>query len=233
MMTSRLPLLTALVLATGLSACDNKDQAAGQNKITTVPTAGSGTPIPVPAAGVPATTPTAATPVATFDPNTVPVSTANVGSFPYLGKLPGYHLNVPSDSVDYEFDRLYVYDGQQMLPVEGHVLRRAYVAANDQKQTSELMMERNYDNLIKSMGGVKVWSGEIPGEAKDKVGDDYSKYRGLDAGKQADTYLIRQKNKEVWVQLQPDHYNYTLNVVERAAMPQKLTVTPAAELKKN
>ena len=226
----RLPLLAALALATSLSGCGSKDKAAEQTD--TLPTAGSGTPTPVPAAGVAATTP-AATPDATFDLSTVPVSAVNMGSFPYLSKLPGYHLNVPSDSVDYEFDRLYVYDGKQMLPVEGHVLRRAYVAVNDQKETSELMMERNYDNLIKSLGGVKVWSGNIPSEAKDKVGDDYSKYHGLDAGKSTDTYLIRQKNKEVWVQLAPNNYNYTLNVVERAAMPQKLTVTPAAELKKN
>ena len=232
MMTPRLPLLAALLLTGGFSACGNKDQAAEQTKVST---AGSGTPTPVPAAGVAATTPDAATPApdATFDLSAVPVSAVNMGTFPYLGKLPGYHLNVPSDSVDYEFDRLYVYDGKQMLPVEGHVLRREYVAVNDQKQTSELMMERNYDNLVKSLGGVKVWAGDTPSEAADKVGDDYRKYHGLNTGKQTDTYLIRQKDKEVWVQLQPDHYNYTLNVVERAAMPQKLTVTPAAELKKN
>ncbi|AMR27198.1 hypothetical protein A0257_08870 [Hymenobacter psoromatis] len=199
-MTSRLPLLAALLLTGGLSACGNKDKAAEQTAAATeqipatVPAAGSGTPTPEPAAGVAATTPPA-----TFDLSSVPVSAANMGSFPYLSKLPGYHLNVPSDSVDYEFDRLYVYDGKQMLPVEGHVLRRAYVAVNDQKETSELMMERNYDNLIKSLGGVKVWSGDIPSEAKDKVGDDYGKYHGLDAGKSADTYLIRQKDKQVWV----------------------------------
>ena len=235
MMTSRLPLLAALLLAGGLSACGNKDKAADQTTAATLPTAGSGTPTPVPAAGVAATTPAAAPAAAdaAFDLSSVPVSTVNMGSFPYLAKLPGYHLNVPSDSTDYEFDRLYVYDGKQMLPVEGHVLRRQYVSINQQKETSELMMERNYENLVKSLGGVKVWAGQIPGEARDKVGDDYGKYHGLDAGKSADTYLIRQKDKEVWVQLVPDHYSYTLNVVERAAMPQKLTVTPAAELKKN
>lgn len=233
MRTSYLPLLAAL-LAGGLSACGHQDQAAEQAKVTTVPTAGSGTPTPEPAAGVAATTPAAATPTATFDLSAVPVSTVNIGSFPYLGKLPGYHLNVPSDdSVDYEFDRLYVYDGKQLLPVEGHVLRRDYVSINQQKETSELMMERNYDNLIKSLGGVKVWSGEIPSETVDKAGDDYRKHHGLDSGRQTDTYLIRQKDKEIWVQLVPNHYNYTLNVIERAAMPQKLTVTPAAELKKN
>ena len=232
-MTSRLPLLAALALAGSLSACGNKDKAAEQTATAPVPTAGSGTPTPEPAAGVAATTPTAATPDATFDLSAVPVSTANLGSFPYLSKLPGYHLNVPSDSVDYEFDRLYVYDGKNLLPIEGHVLRREYVSVNQQKETSELMMERNYENLVKTLGGVKVWSGEIPNEAVQKVGDDYHKYHGLDAGKPTDTYLIRQKDKEIWVQLQPNHYDYTLNVVERAAMPQKLTVTPAAELKKN
>lgn len=237
MLTSRLPLLAALVLAAGLSACGSKDQAAEQDKITTVTTAGSGAPVPVPAAGVAVTTPDATTPTpatdATFDLSTVPVSAANMGSFPYLSRLPGYHVGYDSDSVDYEFDRLYVYDGQHMLPVEGHVLRREYRSVNNKKETSELMIERNYENLVKSMGGVKVWAGKIPDEAVATIRDDYNKYKGLSTDTPTDTYLIRQKDKEVWVQLLPGSDRYTLNVVERAAMPQKLTVTPAAELKKN
>ena len=236
MINSRLPLLAALALAGGLSACGSKDQAAEQTTPATVPTAGSGAPTPVAAAGVAVATPPAAD--ATFDLSAVPVSTATLGAFPYVGKLQGYQLPNPSDSVDFEFDRTYVYDGQHIIPVEGRVLRRQYRSIDDRKQISELMKERNYENLVKTLGGVKVWSGKIPDAVVEKFGrEEYHKHSGgIDSDKQTDTYLVRLPTKEIWIQLLPsaagDTY-YQLNVTERAAMPQRAAATSAAELKKN
>lgn len=165
----------------------------------------------------------------------MPISTARLGGFPYLGKLQGYKINVPSDSVDFEFDRTYIYDGKNMVPVEGHVLRREYIAINEQKKTSELMQQRNYENLVKSLGGVKVSSGQLPNEVVEKFGSDkYHKHDGgIDPNDQVDTSVIRQKDREIWVQLAPGGYHYNLNVTERAAMPQRALATPAVELKKN
>ena len=217
---------SSVVLAGLLAACGSKK--AGD--VTTTTTADA----PAAPAETPAAAPATA-PAATFDLSSVPVSAANLGGFPYLGKLPGYKINVPSDSVAFEFDRSYIYDGKNLVPVEGRVLRREYVAINDQKETSELMQQRNYGNLIKSLGGVQVASGVLPVEPADKLGrDEYNKHSGgIDPGNQVDTYVIRQKDKEVWVQLKPDKYRYYLNVTERAAMPQKVTTLPAEELKKN
>lgn len=226
-----------LVLAGGLSACGGKDKAAEQSTAATTTTATTETVAAPPAAGAeaPATPAATATPDATFDLSAVPISTVSLGRFPYLSKLQGYKLNVPSDSVEYEFDRLYVYDGKNLVPVEGHVLHREYIPVNDQKETSELMMQRNYENLVKSLGGVKVWSGTLPIEPIDKLGrEEFNKHNGgIDPNNQIDTYVIRQKDKEIWVQLKPDHYRYTLNVAERAAMPQHASVLKADELKKN
>lgn len=235
MTTLRLPLLATLALLTSLSGCGTKDKPAEQAAATTAPAAAPPT-APTPAAVAPAA-PAADAP-ATFDLNSVPVSTATLGAFPYVGKLQGYKLPNPSDSADFEFDRTYVYDGKNIVPVEGHVLRRQYQSANDQKETSELMKERNYENLVKTLGGVKVWAGKIPAEVIDKFGrDEYNKHSGgIEGDKQTDTYLIRQPSKEIWIQLLPsqagDTY-YRLNVTERAAMPQRVSATPAAELKKN
>ncbi len=225
--------LSSVVLAGLLAACGSKKTA---DETTTPPSDASATTAPAAPAETPAAAPTtAAAPAATFDINTVPISTANLGGFPYLGKLPGYKINVPSDSVAFEFDRTYVYDGKNIVPVEGRVLRREYVPVNDQKETSELMMQRNYENLVKSLGGVQVSSGQLPAEPVDKLGrEEFNKHSGgIDPGNQVDTYVIRQKDKEVWVQLRPDHYRYQLNVTEKAAMPQKVTIVPAEELKKN
>lgn len=60
--------------------------------------------------------------------------------------------------------------------------------------------------------------------AIDKIGPDEAYKHGkwvLSTDYTTDTYVIRQKNKEVWVQVTPlgSDGNYAINVTERAAMP--------------
>ena len=232
--TSRLFLALAAALAGSLSACGSKDPAAGQTTET------AAADVPTPSTTAPAAPPeAAATPAASaaFDLSTVPVSSANLGQFPYLNKMHGYKFNVPSDSVGYSFERSYVYDGTNLVPVEGKVVRRAYLATDDKTKASDLMISRNYEDLIKGLGGVKVSSGKVSDAVVEKLGrDEFDKHRGnLETSKEVDTYVIRQANKEVWVQVMPyiEGKYYQLNVTERAAMPQQATIMKADELKKN
>ena len=232
-MTPNPRLLLALALAGSLSACGSKDKADEQ----TAQTAATPEATPATATATPAseTAAPAAQPAAAFDLSSVPVSTARLGAFPYLNKLPGYKLNTSSDSIAFEFDRYYVYDGKQLLPIEGRVLRREYIVVDDKKRTSDLMIQRNYENLIKSLGGVLVTSGKVSSEVVEKTGrEEYRKHNTVPGSDdQVNTYVIRQKDKEVWVQVKTDAYHLNLDVVEKAAMPQQATVTPASELKKN
>ncbi|RZK13786.1 MAG: hypothetical protein EOO56_26310 [Hymenobacter sp.] len=216
-----------------LAACGTKKTEETAAATTTAPPAAASAPAPVPAATAPATA--VAAPAATFDINAVPIATADLGSFPYFSKLPGYKIGHASDSVAFDFDRSYVYDGKALVPVEGRVLRCLYMVKDSKKTTSDLMIQRNYENLIKGLGGVQVSSGELSNEVVNKVGrDEYHKHSGgISPGEQADTYVIRQKDKEVWVQVAADGDRYQLNVTEKAAMPQQATTLPAAELKKN
>ncbi len=229
----RLPLFAALALATSLSGCGSKDKPAEQTTAaaTTTPEPAPA-PTPAPAADAPATPATDAS--AAFDLNSVPISTAALGHFPYLSKLPGYKLNVLSDSIAFDFDRYYVYDGKKLLPIEGRVLRREYIASDDQKKTSDLMIQRNYENLVKSLGGVLINSGPISSEAKEKIGTEEYRKHNTEPGSsdQVNSYVIRQKDKEVWVQVRTDNYHINLDVVEKAAMPQQAKVMAADELKK-
>lgn len=229
-------LFAALGLAGLLGACSTKKTADETTMTTTAPVAATTTPAAnEPAATEPAAATTTAVP-ATFDINSVPISTANLGAFPYVSKLPGYHINYASDSVAFDFDRSYVYDGKALVPVEGRVLRCEYRPVDSKKLTSNLMVQRNYENLIKSLGGVQVSTGKLPDAAVKQVGnEEYDKHAvGLGSNyRDIDTYVIRQKDKEVWVQVSPGDDRYQLNVTEKAAMPQQATTVPAAELKKN
>ncbi|WP_052732647.1 hypothetical protein [Hymenobacter terrenus] len=226
-------LLVALAVTNGLSACGNKD--AKQTTQVTAPAA--------PAETAAATQPTTDAAVAksdtaqavTFDINTVPVTSAELGSFPYLGPLKGYTVNT-SNSEAYDFERSYVYDGKNLVTVEGKVSQR--LLDHGDRKASELMIQRNYEDLLKTLGATKVHSGKVERAAIDKLGNDEVYKHGkwvISTDHVTDTYVIRQKDKEVWVQVTPlgSDGNYALNVTERAAMPQEATVMKADELKKN
>ncbi|MCR5887659.1 hypothetical protein LRS06_07680 [Hymenobacter sp. J193] len=226
--------LTGLLAAT-LSACGSKDQAE-----TTATTASTETPVttePTAPAETPAAAPTTpAVPAATFDISTVPVTAENLGAFPYLSGLKTYEENT-SNSEEYDFERAYVYDGKNLVPVEGKVSQRLFNPKSGEKKASELMIRRNYESLVTGLGGVKVFAGEVPREVIDKVGSDEVYKHGkwsISNDHETDAYVIRQKDKEVWVQVTAlgGDANYNLTVTERAAMPQQATVIPAQELKK-
>lgn len=228
--------LLALALAGSLSACGSKEQAAEQAAQTAAPVVTA--PVetaPAPATAEPATaTPTAAT----FDINAVPISEASLGQFPYIAGLKGFTINT-SNSKEYDFERAYVYDGTTLLPVEGKVSRRLFYAeqpGENAKKMSELLIDRNHENQLKELGAVKVCTGIVPKEAVEKIGsDEFYKHvgNGTNSNDATDTYLIRQKDKEVWVQVNSQSGgDYGIDVVEKAVMPTLTAVIPAADLKK-
>ncbi|WP_157807732.1 hypothetical protein [Hymenobacter chitinivorans] len=177
----------------------------------------------------------ATTPAGTFDINAVPVTSANLGTWPYLSRLKGYKIGYDSDSTGFDFDRAYIYDGKKIIAVEGRIVTRNFRPIDSEKAASEIMMQRNYENLVTSLGGVKVASGQVPEETVTAFGEqEYNKHNNhISTYRPVDTYVIRQKDKEVWVQVQPEDDKYQLNVIEKAAMPQQAGVVGATELKKN
>ena len=234
-MTTNFRFLLAFALASGLTACSSKDHDKAPEQPTATTTTVTETTAAAPAASAPAA-PGDTAKAATFDINTVPVTSAELGAFPYLSPLKGYSVNTTS-SDEFAFERSYVFDGKNLVPVEGKVSQRFIEVDSDEKKASELMIQRNYETLIKGLGGVKVSSGEVPEAVINKIGSDEARKHGkwvIDA-EATDTYVIRQKNKEVWVQmaLLGSSDNYAINVTERAAMPQQATIMKADELKKN
>jgi hypothetical protein len=237
-MKTTIRLVASCALLSLLAACGSKDQAAEETATTTTATTETAT-MPAATETTPAANTEAATtaPAGTFDISTVPVSTANLGQFPYLSGLKDYAVNT-SNSENYEFEMAYVFDGKNLVPVEGKVSQRLFGPNDSEKKASELMIHRNYETLIAGLGGVKVFAGTVPREIIDKVGQDKVYKHGkwsISTDHETDTYLIRQKDKEVWMQVTSlgGDGGYNLNVAERAAMPQQATVLPAEELKKN
>lgn len=222
-------LFAALALAGGLSACNHKDPNAEQ---ASQPNAAA-----TPVATAPAETPPTATPtpVAAFDVNTVPISTAALGAFPYVAGLKNFELNT-TNSKDFDFERAYVYDGTALRTIEGKVSRRLFEVDRSSevgKKMSELLIDRNLDNQLKALGAVKVWAGIIPKDTIEKIGGNkvFYEHSGCGNDSEGDTYLIRQKDKQIWVQTSTSADSYRIDVVEQAGLPQLTTVLKAEELK--
>lgn len=205
-----------------LSACKRRDPPAigapaAQTAGATPAAASASAPASVPAA-------------APFDVASVPVSTATMPPFPFVA-FPkdlgdGYH------NEDKAFDRVYVVAGQELRPVEGHLSLRFFPPSAI--KMSNLAAFRNYDQVIKSLGGVRVDT-VAPGDQAfiARNGGDrnaiLAKLRllnledtGPDDVPTFAQYLIRTPTSNVWISfsLFDDKNNVNLVVLEEKAMQQ-------------
>ncbi|WBA40680.1 hypothetical protein [Hymenobacter canadensis] len=234
-MKTTIRLVASCALLSLLASCGAKDNAEETTAAETTTATTTTETAAAPEAAPETAAPTA--PAATFDISTVPVSSANLGQYPYLSGLKDYKVNT-SNSEAYEFELAYIFDGQNLVPVEGKVSQRLFDPNDSDQKASELMISRNYAALLQDLSATKVSSAKVPREIIDKVGSEEAYKHGkwsLSTDHVTDTYLIRQKDKEVWVQVTPlgSDGSYNITVAERAAMPQQATVIPAADIKKN
>jgi OOP family OmpA-OmpF porin len=228
-------LLCIFLLPTlALTACKRKEAPAADA------TASATSSVPAPVAPTPAAPVAAAPAVAQpFDVNTVPPSTATMPPFPFIS-LPegvqGYH------SKDVDFDRTYVLAGRELRAVEGHLSERWFPPSVVKMST--LATYRNYDKVIKSLGGVKVNTAQ-PGEPAfiaANGGDREAILKKLQLPNLNDTlsnevppftqYLIRTPSANIWISVGffDDENNVTLKVLEEQALQQTVGLVTADKI---
>jgi outer membrane protein OmpA-like peptidoglycan-associated protein len=161
-----------------------------------------------------------------FDLTKIPISKADLGTFPYFKTLPNFYSSNSSDSMTIEMNRTYFYDGVKCFAVDGKVsTQKINVKDGDKPHASEFQIIQEFDKVVSTLGGVKVFTGVIPKEALIPVAgtDDevslsskhslapHSYYGVIE-------YVIKTADKEVWLQLQPYSIGsnfYTLLIVEK------------------
>ncbi|AMP00724.1 ompA family protein [Collimonas arenae] len=139
-----------------------------------------------------------------FDVNSVPLSTADLPPFPYLdwptGLEDGRKTVKKSD-----FDRVFVIAGNQLLAVEGRIENRSFM--NSAVQLSDVAAQRNYEDAITALGGVKVSSvapnnPELVAHNGGDLGDIIvNKMRVAMSPDNYDYYLIRKPEGNIWIGL--------------------------------
>ncbi len=157
--------------------------------------------------------------------NSIPVTNADIGVFPYFKTLPNFSPTNESDSVTIEQNRTYFYDGKAYFAVEGQVsAQRLNVHDSKRKIPSEFQIIQEFDKMISTLGGKKIYEGKLPEEQLQKVAnlgivDLAAKYQlAPNAYYGVVEYALKTPNKEVWIQLVPASIAsqfYNLLVVEK------------------
>jgi len=139
-----------------------------------------------------------------FDINTIPVTSQDIGVFPFFSAPEGYKFNNPETK---DYDKQYFAVNGKLVPIEGKSLNTDLDVdqqTNKGKFNAQLV-EKSYGKLIVDMGGVKVNAIPVPSSELDRVGRSELLADGhgysLDYnGQNIHTYVIRKPDEIVWIQ---------------------------------
>jgi outer membrane protein OmpA-like peptidoglycan-associated protein len=229
-------ILSALVLILALSCKQNKTKEQDENATTdTISTS-------------PSTTQQQNSPSSDskFDINNIPLANDFEGAFPYFILPEGYIFADPKKyhgkGVIKDFDKeFFLYHGMY-FPMEGKSFKAEIRVDSEQfkdKVFSKLEIQKSFDELIKNIGGEKINNGELfkngekdrlKSEAPNAFSDGYT--FSSDNWENIHTYVIKTKDKTVFVQYNLGTENSCLCVLEPKALENKMSIIPAAEIKK-
>jgi outer membrane protein OmpA-like peptidoglycan-associated protein len=156
----------------------------------------------------------------------IAVSNAELGNFPYFRTFPNFYPTNSSDSLTLEQNRVFFFDGTKYFSVDGKVSsQRLNVRDSKGKNFSEFQLIQEFDKLVNTLGGKKIYTGSFPANLLKPIAgtDDIvslaSKHQVVGSAYAGVVeYVIKTPEKEVWVQLHPYSIGssfYHLLVVEK------------------
>ncbi len=89
----------------------------------------------------------------------MPVVNPQLGKFPYVGLIDGYQPTTkkPNYHKDVAFDKYEFFDGSKIISVEG---RLTTIEAKGQG-ASAFEVFKTYESLVKNLGGVTIYQGDL------------------------------------------------------------------------
>lgn len=199
----------AVLAVLGLAACGDKPakndaDAAADGATTAQADAGAKAPSAV---------------AANVDLSLIPVSTAPLGAFPYVGAPAGYGVR---DEKTMDLAAYPIWTGAGFQTVEGKV-HMASSATPEGKTYSRLEVQRSIDEAVKALGGVQIANSEAPNPAIDDLPQSLRSDMNLGLmiiyGNPISAYVIRRPDKTIWVQAIADASQVVWTVVEAPPPP--------------
>jgi OOP family OmpA-OmpF porin len=152
-----------------------------------------------------------------FDIASVPPSQATLGAMPFFGLPQGYApQNAPHPRA---WARFPFRIGDGIHWVEGPSWS-ARIVAEGEKSFSALELQRNLENLIDAAGGRKVFEGPLHRgiyygpQLEDEIGGGFIDAVNMEQDVPTTVYVVRQAQRNVWVQLAMDSNSAGLAVLE-------------------
>jgi len=160
------------------------------------------------------TTATAKTDTTTvaFDSNKIPLSDKELGTFPYLTLPENYKYGYGDDGIKaadiIDADKEYFAVNGKLIPQQGKTAKAQLEKVPGSKggKFNSLVVEENLTKTIEALGGIQVNNVPVPDSEMKRIGDKelIDKHYGysIDHNLTDDvkTFIIRQKDKEVWIQ---------------------------------
>lgn len=171
-----------------------------------------------------------------FDINSVPVSTAEVGDFPFFSFPKG--LEFQNKPVQRSYDMLFFPLNGVMTPVEGKVWKTYVVNEKSNKEEWSLpYFLKSYDDVITKVGGVKIFDGKVSQQELDRIKED-AKYFGEEGSidywnEPVKVYVIRRPNgDDIYIQLYGNTSTGAIQILQKAPFEQTISIIKSDEIKK-
>lgn len=169
-----------------------------------------------------------------FDINTIPLSTAALGAFPYI-VLPEGYSNERYGETKKDFARFPFWVNDKEHWVEGQFYGTIFSAVPG-KDYSQFEVEKNFEALMKQMGAVQVGNSKIPSSVTDTWTDEINQgfIDGLGnvTSEPTKTWVIRRDDGNIWVHLVTNSASGAYIVGKEKPFKQTSSLIPASDLKK-
>ncbi|WP_420137253.1 OmpA family protein [Sphingomonas sp.] len=218
-------ILTVLALA----GCHKAGKDA-QTENAVAPAENAATPA-APAAPAPQVTP----PAGGFAIDKIPVSTAPLGAFPYIGLPDGYAWGEHGgEGETRDFDHFPFWTGSALHDVEGKLFMST-ITSKTGKTYSAFELQKNLDTVIAAAGGVKITNSKIPRAITETLSEDVTVGKNSCLGDvynvPAQVSVIRRPDREIWINYVPDSYSASMCIVETKPFVATAKLLPADALK--
>lgn len=170
-----------------------------------------------------------------FDAAAYPVSDADLGEFPYFGLPDG--AKYPNRPLLRDYDEVFFpIDGKMQL-LEGRVFKSYVHRDRDSgKEWSLPFFLKSYDDIITSVGGVKIFDDAISREERDRLQKEAA-YLGeegsIDYSDKVRTYLIRRPDgDDIYIQLGGNTASGAIQILQKAPFKQTIQLLKADAISK-
>lgn len=157
-----------------------------------------------------------------FPLDKLPVSSADIGSFPYITLPDGYEWGNDGKGETRDRDHFPFWTGSMVEDVQG----KLFMAAILTKMTKAFVQEEfeaHIEALVARLGGVKITKSNIPSTVTQAWGEDIAVDKSAGLGdvynRPAETFVIRRANRAIWVHFTTDNAGGSVAVVEAPAQP--------------